>query len=199
MARPLGQVDRRKTEAILDAAAELFADRGPGASMLDIARRAGVSKQTVYNRFASKVAIARAIAARRSDAITAPLGSTDDPLAVLTALAQALVTNVASIPGRDGLRGVALFGTVAPDIVQAIYDGGPGASLRKLSTWLRDQDARGLLSIDDPDHAAEMFSGMALGHAHLRSMLGVTDLGTLGVPDHGERVARAFMRAYGPA
>jgi TetR/AcrR family transcriptional repressor of mexJK operon len=52
-----------------------------------IARRAGVSRQTLYNRFASKVEMARALAERRSDAISAPLRTGGDPETVLTALA----------------------------------------------------------------------------------------------------------------
>ena len=61
MARRLGQVDERKSEAILDAAATLFADKGLQAKMDEIAKLAGVSKQTVYNRFASKLEIAKAL------------------------------------------------------------------------------------------------------------------------------------------
>ena len=72
MARALGQVDERKGEAILDAARDVFAEKGPAATMEEIARRAGVSKQTLYNRFGSKLEIGRALAARRSEAVTAP-------------------------------------------------------------------------------------------------------------------------------
>ena len=75
MPRVAGQIDERKSEAILEAAMALFAEKGGAASMEQIARRAGVSKQTLYNRYASKVEIGRAMAERRSEAITAPLRS----------------------------------------------------------------------------------------------------------------------------
>ena len=55
MARRQGQVDEKKSAAILDAATTLFADKGLAVTMDEIARLAGVSKQTVYNRFASKL------------------------------------------------------------------------------------------------------------------------------------------------
>ena len=71
MPRAPGQVDEHKSEAILQAASDLFVEKGAGASMTEIARRAGVSKQTLYNRFPTKLDIARALAARRSDAVTA--------------------------------------------------------------------------------------------------------------------------------
>ena len=47
MARLRGQVDETKTEAILEAARTLFSEQGGGVSMEAIARRAGVSRQTL--------------------------------------------------------------------------------------------------------------------------------------------------------
>ena len=43
MARLTGQIDLAKTEAILDAAAEVLAERGLAAPIEEIARRARVS------------------------------------------------------------------------------------------------------------------------------------------------------------
>ena len=51
MPRIAGQIDETKTEAILEAALALFTEKGALASMDAIARRAGVSRQTLYNRF----------------------------------------------------------------------------------------------------------------------------------------------------
>ena len=96
MPRVAGQIDETKTEAILRAASALFAERGMAASMDEIARRAGVSKQTLYNRFPGKLEIARALAARRSDAVTAPLRAAGDPETVLRALGEALLDRVCS-------------------------------------------------------------------------------------------------------
>jgi len=53
MARAVGQIDLAKTQAILDAAVDVMAERGLGASMEEVARRAGVSKQTIYNHYRS--------------------------------------------------------------------------------------------------------------------------------------------------
>jgi AcrR family transcriptional regulator len=52
-------------EALLDAAADLLAERGyAGLRMADVAARAGVSRQTVYNEFGNKAALAQAVALR---------------------------------------------------------------------------------------------------------------------------------------
>jgi AcrR family transcriptional regulator len=52
--RPLRKDAERNRQRILDAARELFAERGLGASLDDIARHAGVGVGTVYRRFPDK-------------------------------------------------------------------------------------------------------------------------------------------------
>lgn len=195
MPRIVGQIDERKSEAILDAAQALFAEKGPAASMEQIARRAKVSKQTLYNRFASKVEIGRAIAERRSDAITAPLRVGGAPVEVLTALAQAMLEKLCTAEGRASSRGIALISPHAPDLAEAVYDAGPGESLRRLAQWLADQDAAGTLRTPDPVLAAEMFTGMTMGQSHLRSILGI-DEPPIDQAGRARETAERFVKAF---
>ena len=197
MARVRGQVDESKTEAILDAASALFSEQGGGVSMEAIAKRAGVSRQTLYNRFPSKAEIGRALAARRSDAISAPLRSGGDPETVLTAMASALLEKICNTDGRGSMRGVALLSPDAPDLAAAIYDAGPAEGLRRLSAWLAEQDRAGRLAVPDPDAAAEMFAGMVLGHGHLRGVLGLPHPPFDRLARAAE-TARRFLRAFAP-
>jgi TetR/AcrR family transcriptional regulator, mexJK operon transcriptional repressor len=197
MARVRGQVDETKTEAILEAASALFGEKGSLASMEQIARRAGVSRQTLYNRFPNKLEIGRALAAHRSDAISAPLRAGGDPETVLTAMAAGLLEKLCRVEAGASLRGVALMSPEMPDLADAIYQAGPAEGLRRLSAWLAEQDRQGLLSTPDPDAAAEMFAGMVLGHGHLRSVLGVVH------PEfdrqaRARETARRFMKAFAP-
>lgn len=196
MPRVVGQIDEKKSEAILEAAMALFSEKGAAASMEQIARRAGVSKQTLYNRYASKVEIGRAMAERRSDAITAPLRTGGEPVEVLTALAQAMLDKLCTAEGRAAMRGVALISPQAPDLAQAVYHAGPGESLRRLALWLAEQDARGALRVPDPMTAAEMFTGMTMGHGYLRGILGVDEPAidpSLRARETAERFIRAFV------
>ncbi|RZJ04440.1 MAG: TetR/AcrR family transcriptional regulator [Brevundimonas sp.] len=195
MPRVVGQVDETKTEAILDAALALFSEKGALASMDAIARRAGVSRQTLYNRFPSKVEIGRALAARRSDAISAPLRAGGDPETVLTAMAAGMLEKLLANQAGASMRGVALMSPNDPELAQAIYQAGPAEGLRRLSAWLAEQDGKGLIRVPDPDAAAEMFAGMVLGHGHLRGVLGVEHPAF----DHHARAAEAarrFLRAF---
>lgn len=195
MPRAVGQIDETKTEAILDAASLLFAEKGAGVSIEQIARRAGVSRQTLYNRFPSKAEIGRALAARRSDALTAPLRSGGEPEAVLAAFAAGLVDKIINTDARVSMRGVALMSPHAPDVAAAIYDAGPAEGLRRLTAWLAAQDKAGRLSVPDPASAAEMFVGMALGHGHLRAILGVAHP-PKDIRAHSAEIAQRFMRAF---
>ena len=52
-------------ERLIDAAAELFADRGLGVSLNDIAHHAGVGVGTAYRRFANKAEVIDALFERR--------------------------------------------------------------------------------------------------------------------------------------
>ncbi len=199
MARRLGQVDERKSEAILDAAATLFADKGLQAKMDEIAKLAGVSKQTVYNRFASKLEIAQALASKRVEDIVAPLRGAGDPQTVLEALALTLLSRVCSGDKVGSMRGVALVSVEAPDIAHAIYEAGPRRSLRELAAWLAEQTRLGRMSVADPEEAAEMFAGLVLGHGHLRAMLDVPQLEAEKRQGRAREAARIFMAAHPPA
>ena len=197
MARVAGQVDEAKTEAILDAALALFAEKGALASMEAIARLAGVSRQTLYNRFPSKVDIGRALAARRAQALTEPLRTGGEPKAVLVGYAAGLLHKMRGAVGPDSLRGVALMSPTAPELAEAVYRAGPAEGLRQLSAWLAHQDREGRLSIPDPDAAAEMYVGMIMGHGHLRMILNIAHP-PFDVQARANEAAERFTRAFAP-
>jgi AcrR family transcriptional regulator len=198
MARALGQIDTRKDEAILEAASRLFATRGLSVSMDEIARSAGVSKQTLYNRFRSKVEIAGAVAARRSEAITAPLLEKGPPEQVLESLALGLLEKLCCRDHADSLRAASLASAEAPELGRAVYEAGPAEGRRRLAQWLAEQTRLGRLKVDDPVQAAEMFTGMVVGHGHLRGMLGLEPLDPAATAARARACARRFVRAFAP-
>lgn len=62
---------RRNLERILEAAAEVFAERGADASVADVARCAGVGHATVFRRFPTKEDLLIALMAQRMEALAA--------------------------------------------------------------------------------------------------------------------------------
>lgn len=198
MPRALGQIDEIKSRAILRAAAELFIEKGAKVSMAEVARRAGVSRQTLYNRYPTKTDMARDLAALRSEEAVAPLTADGDIEAALAALAETLIHRI-YVEGRGAaLRGMALTSPETPELARVVYEAGAGQNMRRLADWLEEQDREGALRVPDPVLAAEMFSGMALGHGHLRSVLGLPQPDIDDIPARARDVARRFIRAFTP-
>jgi TetR/AcrR family transcriptional regulator, mexJK operon transcriptional repressor len=199
MPRVAGQVDEAKSQAILDAAAEILAQRGLTAPIEAIARRAGVSKQTVYNRYGSKTELARAMAARKCDVITAPLRAADAPGRPEEVLAQYGFSLLSNMAEKAHFKAIIQSAPDMPDLVRSIFEDGPMKSRAKLAAYLEGETAAGRLAVDDALQAAEFFCGMVIGHRHLRLMF---DLEVERRPEVLMQTARAaarrFMRAYAP-
>jgi len=202
MARVAGQIDVSKNEAILDAAIEVMAERGLGASMEEIARRASVSKQTIYNHYGSKAELAHAMSERRAHEIVEVLaapGAVDRPEEALAAYARILLNAVLNQRGMAIYRMAMLAATTMPEVARAIYEAGPKASRRSLADFLRLENAAGRLSCPDPLEAAEFFGGMVLGRFQTAALLGAPIVLTdAEIERVAEEATARFMRAYAP-
>ena len=200
MPRVAGQIDVAKTEAILDAAVEVIGQRGLSAPMEAIAKRAGVSKQTVYNHYGSKAELVRALMARRVAMITAPLrdpSAIDNPREALEAFARSMLETVVTPKSRAIMRVVIQGAGEMPDVAREVFEAGPRQTRRQLSLFLAEESRLGRLEVENPDQAAEFFAGMVLSHHQLRSLLGLPPEKT---PDElaalAAEAAQRFMRAY---
>ncbi|MEA2341040.1 MAG: hypothetical protein QOG11_1117 [Solirubrobacteraceae bacterium] len=69
--RPLRKDAERNRKRILEAAGEVFAERGLGVTLDEIARHAGVGVGTVYRRYPDKHALIDALFEERLDALAA--------------------------------------------------------------------------------------------------------------------------------
>lgn len=202
MPRIAGQIDVSKNEAILDAAIEVFAERGVTASMEDIARRACVSKQTIYNHYGSKADLVRAVMDRRVHEITASLdapNSVERPGAALAEFARVLLQAVMRPQGPAFLRMAMLGVSEMPEVAAAIYEAGARASRQRLAAFLQLETDAGRLACPDPMQAAEFFAGMVLGSLQMATLLGVDPHLDEARIDHiATEAAARFMRAYAP-
>lgn len=200
MPRVAGQIDMAKSEAILDAAVTVFGEKGLSASMEEIARRAGVSKQTVYNHHGSKPELVRAIIARRVAEITAPLlipGAEEHPEETLTAFGAAMLTAVQNPRGVLMLKMVVLGAGEMPEITEAFYASGPATSRQRLADFLRLETQAGRLDVDDPMLAAEFFASMVSRGHQVAGLLGQDRLLSAGEVERiVTEAVRRFMRAY---
>ncbi len=202
MPRIAGQIDVAKTEAILDAAVEVIGQRGLSAPMEEIARRAGVSKQTVYNHYGSKAELVKALMARRVARITAPLrepGAVDNPREALEAIARSMLETVITTNGYSVLRVIIQGAGEMPDVASEVFEAGPRQARRQLAAFLETETKLGRLAVDDAEQAAEFFAGMVMGHSQLRALLRLPSDRTA-AEFHAQAAAAAdrFMRAYAP-
>ncbi|MDO8296686.1 MAG: TetR/AcrR family transcriptional regulator [Caulobacter sp.] len=201
MPRLVGQIDVAKSEAILDAASEVLGERGLSAPMEEIARRARVSKQTVYNHYGCKAELVRALVERRVNSITAPLreaGAEDRPEETLTAYARTLLSVVNN--RSYALMRVTIQGSgEMPELAREVFEAGPKHSRAQLARFLEVETLAGRLRIDHPLQAAEFFGGMVLGHRQTKALLNIApDLAEDEVEAIATEAVRVFMRAYAP-
>ncbi len=202
MPRIAGQIDQAKNEAILEATSDAIYERGLNVSMDEIARRAGVSKQTVYNHYGSKSELVRALIGRRVDSISSALevpGALGRPQDALADYARALLETLLMPRGVTLIRLIISSVTAEPDLAQTVFKAGPRASRVTLAAFLARETAAGRLAIDDVDEAADFFAGMVVSHRQLSLLLGLpSDLTAARIERLATEAARRFMRAYRP-
>lgn len=202
MPRQVGQIDRRKSQDILDAAALAFAEGGLDTPMEAIARRAGVSKQTIYNHYGCKEELLRALFARRSALVVEPLSAAHADEALEDRLTDYILRIMDAYLGANGasaLRAAIAASIARPDLGAAVYAAGPAAGRAQVTAFLRAEVSAGRLAIEDFDEAAEILSGMAAGSLLLRILLDApVERSKEVLAKRARACARRFMRAYAP-
>ena len=196
MPRLAGQIDIAKNEAILDAALSVLVERGLAASMEEIARRAGVSKQTVYNHYGSKADLVRAMCERRVSEMSAPLeapGALEQPEATLTAYGVTLLNGVLNPRTIAMMRVAVAHAAETPELPRAFYEAGPLANRRRLAGFLGAETKAGRLNCPDPMAAAEVFSGLVVATRQMAALFGGPP--TI-EPAETERIARTAAAQF---
>jgi AcrR family transcriptional regulator len=156
------QQDSAKRRQIMDGAREVFLGQGfDAASMTEIARKAGVSKGTLYVYFDSKEQLFEAIAHEACGAQAEGVFSLDpadhDVEAVLTRLGRSFVKFKCRPGAMSPLRTVIAISDRMPEIGREFYETGPAKGVTKLCHYLESQVAAGILTIEDCEVAAAQF------------------------------------------
>jgi TetR/AcrR family transcriptional repressor of mexJK operon len=176
--RPVGRPrDHEKRAAIIDAGWKTFLQDGfSGASLDAIARKAGVSRVTLYSHFPNKEALFRAAIEREMER----LSQSQLPLQPDVTLRDGLVAFGAGIMGYLTSDDVISFYSVLagdlrrhPDLAKSFYALGPGVTHRNLSAIIADAQTRGELAVSDPQEAAEHLIGLWQGLSNYKLSLGV--------------------------
>ena len=173
----MNEPERRRL--LVEAAESVFLEMGYGAAGTDdIARRAGMSKKTLYRLFDSKESLfAAVIAARRESMEPARFGDAD--CSSLPEIERALCRYLGKLarfvlaPRQSALyRVVIAEAHRAPELSCAFYREGPAKAHAALADWLNALSLRRELRIPDPTGAAAMLISMAIAQLHMRVLMG---------------------------
>jgi AcrR family transcriptional regulator len=177
-----------------------------GASMDEIAARAGVSKQTVYKHFADKERLFSEIVTSAVDEAGDPvhdevlkLEDSADVEADLRGLARQLLGRVMQ-PRILQLRRL-VIGEAGrfPELGRIFYEQGPGRTIAALATVFERLAARGELRLDDPRLAAAHFNWLVMSIPLNQAMLLGEDEppASAELDRYADAGVRAFLGAYG--
>jgi AcrR family transcriptional regulator len=198
----------QKRQAILNAARELFLEKGfAGASMDDVAMRAGVSKQTVYAHFSDKQRLFTELIEADVGQIEQPqhplaatMAQSEDLAADLRAYARWHLSHVMQAHLLRMRRMLIGEAERFPQLAQSWYANGPELSCRLFASWFAALARRGLLRVDDAALAAEHFNWLVLSIPLNRAMSWSVDhppFSSEELDRYADEGVRVFLAAYG--
>jgi AcrR family transcriptional regulator len=164
--RPRLRPDDETRRVIFEAARHLFAGSGYAETSMDtVARRAGVSTKTLYRLIPNKAALFEGMVSDRLDRFLADVNlHAVDHTNIEEALHAALLacTKLALDEEIVALQHMVLQEIGASsDLARTFYRNGIQRTVSALADWLRKQQERGQIALDDIDEAAGMLLGMA--------------------------------------
>lgn len=167
-------------DALLDVAREVFLERGyPGASMDDVARRARISKSSLYREHASKKSLYAAVVHRWAEAgrdamrpSLERLRGSGDLRQRLIALAETMRAGILSQPVLEMRRLVTAEAPTHPEVAREYLEESWNANIRNLGRALREIADRGELRLADEDAAAAQLTWLIIGSSLNARLLG---------------------------
>lgn len=194
--------DEEKNSAIIRAATELFLENGfAGTSMDEVARRAGVSKQTVYSHFSSKEQLfgSAVHAATEQSFPEVVLGKLDshslegDLRAICESYARLLLSPQAMALHRL-LVSEAGKNT---NLVKLFMQSGPGEMEGRMKVLFQEWVDKGEVVIDDLQEAVAILVTLLRGRLHFRMSIGLVDhLSEERLQKNVDTAVDVFLRLY---
>jgi AcrR family transcriptional regulator len=163
--RPQLRSDEETRTIILAAARSEFSLLGYGAtSMESVARAASISTKTLYRLFPNKAALFEAMVSERMESFVSVVRlRACDGSDVEKALGEALMVCAELMLDGEviGLQRAIVADSVKfPDIAETFFHRAITRTQDTLANWLRAQQKRGTIELDDADTAAGMLLGM---------------------------------------
>jgi len=198
------EADSAKRRQIIEGARSVFLAQGfDAASMGEIARKAGVSKGTLYVYFKSKEDLFEAIAEQQcrfhAEAVFDLNPADHDFAAALMRLGTAFAHYLCN-RSTSPIRTVIAIADRMPEVGRQFYETGPAVGIARLSRYLRAQVEAGVLEIavEDCDVVAAQFLESCLASTFKPVLFNFAPPPPQERIDHVVGIAvRAFVKAYG--
>ncbi len=192
-----------RTAAILDAATAAILERGfAGASTREIAKRAGASKETLYQRFPTKALLFAALIERMSDKLLASMADAlrvkADPHEALSAFGERVLLIMMTEEAQRLHHVVISERRNFPELALTFWDKGPGRARALLKAYLKQLVKQNRMRAEDVEFASEQFLGALMGSFALRSNLAMPTFlkGKASMKRWARKTSEAFIRAH---
>lgn len=166
--RPTREEALQRHDELLDSALDLFLDKGYEQATIEaIAASVGMTKRTIYARYADKAALFKATVQRAIERLIVPHATLQalesaDFEATLAAVARMRVAQVMTPAGLKLQRIINTESYRFPEIFTMAYEQGARPVVEFLAGLLRRETAAGRLAVADPDKAATVFMSMTV-------------------------------------
>jgi AcrR family transcriptional regulator len=191
-----------KRRQIMEGARTIFLAQGfDAASMGEIARKAGVSKGTLYVYFDSKEQLFQAIAEEechsQAEQVFALDSSDHDVEAVLLRLGRDFLLFLCEPHRVSPLRTVISIADRMPELGKRFYETGPASGIARVARYIEDQVAAGILAVEDCELAAAQFLDSCQSTTFKPLLFNATGLPTKQRIDYVvARAVKTFLAAY---
>ncbi|MGS0682852.1 TetR/AcrR family transcriptional regulator [Shewanella sp. 125m-7] len=201
MNAPVLRRSEQKREQILQAAKDLFCEQGfSHTSMDEVAKLAGVSKQTVYSHFGCKDDLF--VASIESKCLVHGvnqelLSDPSTPEASLSLFAKHFGEVITSPEAVTVFKACVAQADSHPELSELFYSAGPQHILGLLQGYLTSVSELGVYEFNHPQHCAVRLCLMIFGEVRMRLDLGL-DVSEL-LPEREQYISETvemFLRAY---
>lgn len=198
MARVRSKSEEKRV-AILDAAENLFTKQGFSATSMDqLAKQAGVSKQTLYSHFGSKDDLFTA--AISSKCIAFELNEAtlqgSDIRQVLLDFSRRFTQLILSSDAIRIYRICMAEAETYPKLAQLFFQAGPQHVTQLITQYLTQQHEQGVLQVPQPYFAAMQLLQMLQGGQRMRIELGLERMDEQEFEAYLASSVDTFLRAY---
>lgn len=203
--RPRRGTEAARNDSLIAAATRVFLRDGYGSASIDkVAREAGISTRTIYERFRNKADLLVSVISRLVERDMATVFATAELDRL--ALRQALLTIGETITGRAcDPEAAALFRIVAaeaqrfPALAQKMRASTKTRVVNAIATYFRGQIQKGNLSLADPERCAALFMQMVCAEVQECLLFGSPEeISKLDFPVHLNQAVDIFLNGAAP-